>query len=918
MTKEEYRALLATAAEKSPWDEDKQKQAMAYNHIMAELGVAWEGLVVKFAQPIVATISLVSNWSGSDWLETMKSGLSGVWSGLMDGAEGAKQKQDEASSAAADAWKRWADSVQASGTSAYTDLADKGKTAEVSITQAIENALAAKEQLTQREIQLREGVYASGLQAVQRFVAQEDILINIGVAQHTLSEREALDKRLALLETEKAALTDYWNKRVADANNAKDRDAGVWQQMVAARAQALGQIDNREQQSVLARIQLEQKYTDDVAKNYGDAAGRQIKEEEAFDDAIKKLRGQTEEETAKLYGTSEQAFLTSQGNKRAAEVAALAASISDQTNFETAVEALDAKLGVERAAFYRQQEQAEIASITRATQEGQKIGQGKITAIDQAHRDSFSKLDALRANDLISEEDFQERLERLNADTLQKKLEAVGASDQAWVTKTDETLRDIDALLDQYKDDSDIREGLITRKYQVESDARIRMFETEEGKRKEQEIKETTALAAEITRQNTEMQRLQTANDAVRAAMTQRDGDYFGFIGAQLDLAVGRWGSTWDQIKDATSTVVDSVQSTVGKGLFDFIKTGTFDAKKFFGEMTDAFLHAATDLISKEAIKGLVGLGKDFVEGFKGADGGIGSALTSIGTKIAGFFGKGQPGEELQNFGTEVVDDFKGLAAGVGGALTDTETKLSSFFGATGHADDLLDFGSDIVDGLDDIGPGMASALTGPGGATSIIDTFTKNPIVKGVLDFGGSILDSLKGAWSGLTQWFTDFSAGLGSFADVPFVKKIIWFGASIYDSLVKVGPSISDWFMKTVVPFINDFLDSQAVHKLLQWGSDFLSGVVQFLGFGFAKGGVVPSYYGPGHGFLGAGPTDTVPALLTPGELVLTKEQTSTFLQLIDKIAGTDLANTYGSVGGLISSILDNVLGGDASLNW
>ena len=83
--------------------------------------------------------------------------------------------------------------------------------------------------------------------------------------------------------------------------------------------------------------------------------------------------------------------------------------------------------------------------------------------------------------------------------------------------------------------------------------------------------------------------------------------------------------------------------------------------------------------------------------------------------------------------------------------------------------------------------------------------------------------------------------------------------------------------------------------VGPLLQMGASFL---------GFSRGGIVPQYFA--HGGMARG-TDTVPAMLTPGEMVLTKEQQA----MMGNTYNIEMHNTI-SPGAPVGHIADAISGG------
>ena len=162
------------------------------------------------------------------------------------------------------------------------------------------------------------------------------------------------------------------------------------------------------------------------------------------------------------------------------------------------------------------------------------------------------------------------------------------------------------------------------------------------------------------------------------------------------------------------------------------------------------------------------------------------------------------------------------------------------------------------------VGTAVGAALGGPVGAA--IGGFLGDFGGRFIGEHWGDITDIVSKAWEAMANFFKDIWDGV---ADA-WKSTINWFKGA-WSSVTGVWDKVSNWFSDKWNKIVGTF--SSAVDKFMNfvsdpWGAvkDVAKGAVNKVKnfFGFAEGGFVP----------GTGTGDTVPAMLTPGEYVVPKE--------------------------------------------
>jgi hypothetical protein len=155
---------------------------------------------------------------------------------------------------------------------------------------------------------------------------------------------------------------------------------------------------------------------------------------------------------------------------------------------------------------------------------------------------------------------------------------------------------------------------------------------------------------------------------------------------------------------------------------------------------------------------------------------------------------------------------------------------------------------------------------------------------------FGG-IGDALKSTFAGIGQFFNGITEGFKKLLDFDFSG----FKTAIGDAFSTAGESIKGIFRKILQPII-DLMNGLKLQRV-DVGFELFKKSYSFtlipemdlipgeLALPFARGGLVPAYAADG-GFFEPRGTDTVPAMLTPGEFVVNRSATAGNLDALQRI--------------------------------
>lgn len=312
-----------------------------------------------------------------------------------------------------------------------------------------------------------------------------------------------------------------------------------------------------------------------------------------------------------------------------------------------------------------------------------------------------------------------------------------------------------------------------------------------------------------------------------------------------------------------------------------------------------------------------------------------------------------------ESFGSRAAGVFADALKGKQGALNLVEKAADAIIPGAGEIVGLLSQGKDVVkeqiksfaDALPDIIITVTEAL--PEAIVTLLEKvltaefITKLAValakiiptiviglVKGLLqglatfasEIGGQIADGfiapVSEFFSGLGDSFANIFSGLGDI----FSGVFSGIGSSFTNIFANAGASISEGIRSAFQAYINVFANIgnfivegftrakdilfQPINVLIDFLDKFKfpdigGGAGDFLGkIGLAEGGIVPKYAADGL-FTPRG-TDTVPAMLTPGELVVPRDTTA---QLAGFLKDQNSGGSSGNNDALLAQILDAV---------
>jgi len=325
----------------------------------------------------------------------------------------------------------------------------------------------------------------------------------------------------------------------------------------------------------------------------------------------------------------------------------------------------------------------------------------------------------------------------------------------------------------------------------------------------------------------------------------------------------------------------DDIVAAFDKGTQSINKTSKDLAKGLDGPQTKAAEREAGQSFGETAAK-------NFEKNFKG-DQFAGSLLSTIesGSKEGGKEAGEQAGVALaQTAGKGIATAFGGPIAGqIFGIFSNlsllSEEEIQTFI--TGLVDGIVLMVEALADNADVIVTALIDALLIDGGLLRI-----GIAIMKGMVEASGALVVALVGGLAqGLSTFFTGFaqllSAGLNQFLS-GFTSAITSIPGKIFDAISDGASAIFD--------AISDALS----FDLGGGGGGFgLGGDKGLLGGSIVPGllnqGGIAGFHGYNNGGAvtvpGAGNSDSVPALLTPGEVVIKKDAVNGFDQYVGEIA-------------------------------
>lgn len=121
------------------------------------------------------------------------------------------------------------------------------------------------------------------------------------------------------------------------------------------------------------------------------------------------------------------------------------------------------------------------------------------------------------------------------------------------------------------------------------------------------------------------------------AAMQEDAGQYFRFIGTQLEIARAQAGTTYANMATAVQSFASNAQNTLSSALFDFFHTGVLDMEKVFKGLMDSMLKAISDFVAQQAVKQILNLATSANLG--GIVNGVASAIGVAGSAAGGAIG---------------------------------------------------------------------------------------------------------------------------------------------------------------------------------------------------------------------------------------------------------------------------------------
>lgn len=405
--------LRDQAEHDAPWSQKNQDQVLEFIKQQGALKLAWEGLTTSLGVLVMGP--LASMLAGFKWMLDERAKMAALGGGTSGVNQAPRMFNGSPGSIAPPApSSSWSGDLPTNA--AYAPISWAGQ------------APAVGTDLLAREIEMRRAIAEGGLAALRTSIAQQQLLIDSAVTQHTLTEREGMVARLGLIDTETVAARTFYAQRIADLKNAKDTDLVAIQQATNAQTMAMGAL--AVQRAAAANMVGKATLAESEARSAMIAAVAQAEEksEETFVTSSRMgIQARLDAET-QASGTTVDIFTSAQDQKLRAFRDGLEKQRLSATAQGLFLSDFEKTQATELKAFRDAQDSATATTEAQALATFIASTNTQTQAVEQAHAKELNDLDVLHQNELISEDDYQERLKRVN-DTFRGQRRQAGVAD---------------------------------------------------------------------------------------------------------------------------------------------------------------------------------------------------------------------------------------------------------------------------------------------------------------------------------------------------------------------------------------------------------------------------------------------------------------------------------------------------------
>jgi len=367
------------------------------------------------------------------------------------------------------------------------------------------------------------------------------------------------------------------------------------------------------------------------------------------------------------------------------------------------------------------------------------------------------------------------------------------------------------------------------------------------------------------------------------------------FIKGLLDKFMDFVGKSFDRLDKVIRTVKNWADKTV-RFIKDLKTIAGREIEKLIGGIIDTFSDLAN--LPKKMLEWGKNAISGFVDGMKGAMENVTNAVTGVADKIKNFLGFKSPPAEGPLSGSDkwMPNMMSMFGTGITGNINKIMTPITSLTESMEN-----EFTTAIDNAVLSVSDGLGDMAATIGDITSDIITPTETLTGKFLdvwdtlkTDFKTNIVDPIVGYLENNLTYA--ISGLLGGIEDFEWSWSDFWTG-------------LKNVLINAVAAMIAKLIVLQGLLLFFPWLAPFLS---------FSKGGGITGYEKGGKvkSFASGGGTDTVPAMLTPGEYVIAKPMVDFIKQtgsitggLIDAIkTGARTPMAFAGGGGVSSSSYDN----------
>jgi hypothetical protein len=605
MNATEFAKYRTIAEELSPWNDELQHQGLELSKSYATFGLTLQGLTVRIGGLVVPAVKFFVD-VGQAGLQMVNKTID-AFTGLFRFTAALFTTLPSPGELIRAWWRGGAEAVK----TMFSDALSQAATAAVSdmkdaaVAKAAEVPVAIQQAIAKTDLDV---AFARATQQIDLTLERAKSAAALGVTSASALARA----EMSAIEQRARAEQDDYGRRVGFLAKYGDQYTQQLRELLktheASQAQFVLQREGARTKIALAdRAEFEA-----VASMEAKQAAVVVQQDEAVTAAVRELADQR----IAIHGTEEEKFVATENEKARVAVEKLYEVLGETETAADLGVRIQELSGQRIAEFQRQQASAQATREAEAVKRALDASRTESEQIEADYRDRFHTLDALRANELISERDFATAVQLLGQQTTAK-LQI--SYQQDFNNRVAGLARTKDRVQAFYADTE--HERLAVQAKEI-SDGQ-QLVQTKIGW--------LTAIAN------------QEHTDAIQhqqqiAIKQQIAGHYFEFLGTSFALVAAQSNTLYQGMTRVAQETFGHLTSFASDFLFDFI-TGTLDAKKAFENFGRSMLRTITDFLAQQAVKQFLNFGADVASNWSTSLSGIGGIILSAGSTAIGAVG---------------------------------------------------------------------------------------------------------------------------------------------------------------------------------------------------------------------------------------------------------------------------------------